>query len=63
VAQNIVSGIALFFIFFGVLSGLAALTRPVRLITKTKMLLVTLACVYVGWFLIFFHFVGSATRY
>jgi len=63
VAENIVSGIALLLILFGVLSGLAALTRPVRLITKTKMLLVTLACAYVGWFLIAFHFVGSATRY
>jgi hypothetical protein len=63
VAQNIVSGIALMAIFVGVLSGLASLTRPVRLITKTKMLLVTLACAYLGWFLIYFHFVGSATRY
>jgi CubicO group peptidase (beta-lactamase class C family) len=62
-AQNIVSGVALLLILFGVLSGLAALTRPVRLITKTKMLLVTLSCAYVGWLLIFFHFVGSATRY
>jgi hypothetical protein len=63
VAENIVSGIALVAIFFGVLSGLAALTRPVRLITKTKMLLVTLACAYLGWFLVYFHFVGSATKY
>jgi CubicO group peptidase (beta-lactamase class C family) len=63
VAENIVSGIALVAIFFGVLSGLASLTRPVRLITKTKMLLVTLACAYLGWFLVYFHFVGSATRY
>jgi CubicO group peptidase (beta-lactamase class C family) len=61
--QNVVSGIALVAIFVGVLSGLASLTRPVRLITKTKMLLVTLACAYMGWFLIYFHFVGSATRY
>jgi hypothetical protein len=61
--QNVISGIALLAIFVGVLSGLASLTRPVRLITKTKMLLVTLACAYMGWFLIYFHFVGSATKY
>ena len=61
--QNVLSGIALLAIAFGVLSGLAALTRPVRWITKTKLLLVTLACAYFGWFLVYFHFVGSATRY
>ena len=61
--QNVISAIALVAIFVGVLSGLASLTRPVRLITKTKMLLVTLACAYLGWFLIYFHFVGSATKY
>jgi CubicO group peptidase (beta-lactamase class C family) len=63
VAQNVVSGVALVLILIGVLSGVASLTRPVRLITKTKMLIVTLSVAYFGWFLIYFHFVGSATRF
>ena len=63
VAQNIISAIALLAILIGVISGLAVLSRPLRWITKAKFVLVTLSCVYLGWFMIFFHFVGSTTRY
>jgi hypothetical protein len=55
--------IALIAMFFGFLSGLRALRRPLRAITKLKFAIVTLSCVYLGWFLLYFHLIGSATHY
>lgn len=44
-------------------SGLRAIRRPLRIITKLKYALVVLSCVYLGWFLLFFHLIGSPSRY
>jgi CubicO group peptidase (beta-lactamase class C family) len=63
IAQNILTAIALLAIFFGLVSGLRTLRQPLRFITKVKFALVSLACLYLGWFAIFFHFIGSAHRY
>lgn len=61
--QNVITGVALIAIALGVMSGLAAMARPVRWISKVKLATVTLTCVWFGWFFVYFHFVGSATRY
>jgi CubicO group peptidase (beta-lactamase class C family) len=45
------------------ISGLRAVKRPLRLITKLKFALVIFSCVYLGWFLLFFHLIGSPTRF
>jgi CubicO group peptidase (beta-lactamase class C family) len=44
-------------------TGLRAIRRPLRFITKVKFALVIFSCVYLGWFLFFFHLIGSPTRY
>jgi hypothetical protein len=44
-------------------SGLRTIRRPLRFITKVKFALVIFSCVYLGWFLFFFHLIGSPTRY
>ncbi|HEY5381135.1 MAG TPA: serine hydrolase [Acidobacteriaceae bacterium] len=56
----ILAFIAMIFAFF---SGLRALLRPLRAITKLKFLIVVLSCIYLDWFLLYFHLMGSATRY
>jgi CubicO group peptidase (beta-lactamase class C family) len=63
VIQNILTAIALIAIVFGVISGIRHLRRPLRLITKLKFALVTLALLYCFWFFLYFHFLGSAHHY
>ena len=36
-------------------SGVRAVRRPLRWITRVKFTIVTLSCLYLGWFLLFFH--------
>ncbi|HEV2578697.1 MAG TPA: serine hydrolase [Acidobacteriaceae bacterium] len=52
--------VTLIFAFF---SALRALLRPLRVITKLKFAVVMFSCVYLGWFLLFFHLIASPTRY
>ncbi len=52
--------LTLIFAFF---SGVRALTRPLRMITKVKFAVVIFSCVYLGWFLLFFHLISSPTRF
>ncbi len=44
-------------------SGLRALRRPLRFITRLKFAIVTLSCLYLGWFLLFFHLMNSPSRF
>jgi len=60
VTLAIIVFVTLIFAFF---SGLRAIRRPLRLITRLKFAFVTFSCVYLGWFLLFFHLIGSPTRY
>lgn len=50
-------------LIFAFLSSLRAIRRPLRLITKTKFAIVALSCVYLGWFLLFFHLIGRPDRF
>lgn len=45
------------------ISSVNALRRRLRFITRIKYALVLFSCVYLGWFLLYFHLMGSATRY
>jgi hypothetical protein len=44
-------------------SAVRALTRPLRMITKLKFVVVIFSCVYLSWFLLFFHLMSSPTRF
>ena len=61
--QNVLSALAIVLIFFGVVSGLRALKQPMRTISRVKFVVTTFACLYLGWVMVFFHFIGSAHRY
>jgi CubicO group peptidase (beta-lactamase class C family) len=61
--QNVLTIIALLAIIAGVISGVRVLRRQLRMITKLKFALVTLSCLYVSWFFLHFHFIGSAHHY
>jgi hypothetical protein len=50
-------------LIFAFLSGLRALRRPLRFITRLKFTIVTLSCLYLGWFLLFFHLIGRPSRF
>ena len=63
VLQNVLTFIALLAIVAGVISGIKTLRKQLRFITKLKFALVTLSCLYLSWFFIYFHFIGSAHRY
>ncbi len=63
IIQNILTVIALLAILAGVISGIGALRRQLRLITRLKFALVTLACLYIAWSFFYFHFIGSAHLY
>jgi CubicO group peptidase (beta-lactamase class C family) len=61
--QNILTFLALVAILAGVISGVRMPVRSLRLITRIKFALVTLACLYFAWFFLHFHFIGSAHHY
>jgi CubicO group peptidase (beta-lactamase class C family) len=50
-------------LIFAFISGVNAMRRPLRLITRVKFALVTLSCIYLSWFLLYFHLIASATHY
>lgn len=52
--------VALIFAFF---SSLRVLRRPLRLITRVKFILVMLSCLYLGWFMLFFHLMNRPSRF
>jgi CubicO group peptidase (beta-lactamase class C family) len=45
------------------LSGLRVLRHPLRWITRVKFTIVTLSCLYLGWFVLFFHLMGRPSRF
>jgi CubicO group peptidase (beta-lactamase class C family) len=50
-------------LIFAFLSGVRAMRRPVRWITRLKFTIVALSCLYLGWFLFFFHLMGRPSRF
>jgi hypothetical protein len=52
--------LALIFAFF---SGLRVMRRPLRWITRLKFTIITLSCLYLGWFLLFFHLMSRPSRF
>ena len=55
--------IVFFTLIFAFLSGLRALRRPLRWITRLKFTIVTLSCLYLGWVLLFFHLIARPSRF
>jgi CubicO group peptidase (beta-lactamase class C family) len=50
-------------LIFAFLSALRVMRRPLRWITRLKFTIVTLSCLYLGWFLIFFHLMARPSRF
>ena len=50
-------------LIFAFLSGVRAVRRPLRWITRLKFTIVTLSCLYLGWFLLFFHLTSNPSRF
>jgi len=64
VTLNIFSAIAIFLSIFAAISGLLIWRRTaVRFITRLKFSLVALACLFLTWFSVHWHLLGSARRY
>ncbi|HEY4011553.1 MAG TPA: serine hydrolase, partial [Acidobacteriaceae bacterium] len=61
--EVIVATIVFLTLVVAFVSGVRVLRRPLRAITKLKFAIVTLSCLYLGWFLLFFHLIGSPSRY
>ena len=61
--QNYLTALALFAIAFALLSGRRVLARQIRWITKLKFSLVSLSLLFLAWFMLHFHFLGSASHY
>lgn len=61
--QNVLTAIAFVLIVFGWISAAFALRKPLRLITRVKFTLVSLAFVFFVWFALVFHLVGNAHVY
>ena len=55
--------IVFFTLIFAFLSSLRMLRRPLRFITRLKFTIVMLSCLYLGWFLLFFHLTSSPSRF
>jgi CubicO group peptidase (beta-lactamase class C family) len=63
VLMNWATGVALFFSFFAILSGIRVWGRsPLRWISKVKFSLVGLACLLLSWIAIYWHLIGPAHR-
>jgi len=64
VILNTFSAIAIFLSLFAVISGLLIWRRAtLRFITRLKFSLVALACLFLTWFSLHWHLLGSARRY
>jgi hypothetical protein len=50
-------------LIFAFLSGLRVMRRPLRWITRLKFTIVTLSCIYLAWFVLFFHLMSSPSRF
>jgi hypothetical protein len=63
VLMNWAAGVALFFSFFAVLSGIRVWRRsPLRWISKVKFTLVGLACLILSWIAVHWNLIGPAHR-
>jgi hypothetical protein len=62
-AEVTLAAIVFLTLIFAFLSGLRMLRRPVRFITRLKFTIVTLSCLYLGWFLLFFHLTSNPSRF
>jgi hypothetical protein len=62
-AEVALAVIVFFTLIFAFLSCVRVLRRPLRFITRLKFTIVTLSCLYLGWFLLFFHLTSSPTRF
>jgi len=64
VMMNLVTGLAIFFSVFAVVSGLLVWRRSeVRFISKLKFSLVAFACLFLSWFSVHWHLIGPAHRF
>jgi len=61
--EVLLAAIVLLALFVAVVSGVRAMLLPLRRITKLKFAIVIFSCVYLGCFIVFFHLVGSPSRF
>ena len=64
VMTNLVSGLAIFFSLFAIVSGFLVWRRSeIRFISKLKFSLVAFACLFLTWFSVHWHVIGPAHRF
>jgi CubicO group peptidase (beta-lactamase class C family) len=64
VMMNLVTGLAIFFSVFAIVSGLLVWRRSeLRFISKLKFSLVAFACLFLTWFSVHWHLIGPAHRF
>ena len=64
VMMNLVTGLAIFFSLFAIVSGLLVWRRSeIRFISKLKFALVAFACLFLTWFSVHWHVIGPAHRF
>ncbi len=64
VMMNLVTGLAIFFSLFAIVSGLLVWRRSeIRFISKLKFSLVAFACLFLTWFSVHWHLIGPAHRF
>jgi CubicO group peptidase (beta-lactamase class C family) len=64
VMMNLVTGLAIFFSLFAIVSGLLVWRRSeIRVISKLKFSLVAFACLFLTWFSVHWHLIGPAHRF
>jgi len=64
VIMNLVTGLAIFFSVFAIVSGLLVWWRSeLRFISKLKFSLVAFACLFLTWFSVHWHLIGPAHRF
>jgi len=64
VMMNLVTGLAIFFSLFAIVSGLLVWRRSeIRFISKLKFSLVAFACLFLTWFSVHWHVIGPAHRF
>ncbi len=64
VMMNLVTGLAIFFSLFAIVSGLLVWRRSeIRVISKLKFSLVAFACLFLTWFSVHWHLIGPAHHF
>ena len=64
VMMNLVTGLAIFFSLFAIVSGLLVWrSSEIRVISKLKFSLVAFACLFLTWFSVHWHLIGPAHRF